>query len=87
MIESLNNFIMQNNKQNQLRELLKRLRNEAGLTQTDLAQKLQKPQSFISKYENGEKTLDFVEIFDICKALGISLSSFSNQFESECNES
>ena len=51
------------------------------LTQGALADKLNIPQSLISKYESGERHLDFVEIFTICKAFGISISQFSHLFE------
>ena len=40
---------------------LKQARVEAGLTQTAVAAKLKKPQSFVSKFESGERRLDFVE--------------------------
>lgn len=78
---------MQNIKQIKLQELLKQLRIDANLRQIDLAEKLDKPQSYVSKYESGEKILDFVEVNDICFALNIKLSSFSNQYESSLNDS
>ena len=40
-------------------EILIKYRNERGLTQIQLAEKLGKPQSFVSKYEIGERRLDF----------------------------
>lgn len=79
-------FNMQNIKQIKLQELLKQLRVDANLRQIDLAEKLNKPQSYVSKYESGEKILDFVEVNDICLALNIKLSSFSNQYESSLND-
>ena len=45
-------------------------REEKGLSQHQLAKKLKKPQSFVSKYERGERRLDVVEFLDIVKALG-----------------
>ncbi|WP_460145653.1 helix-turn-helix domain-containing protein [Pseudomonas sp. S2_A02] len=44
--------------------LLKHLfdaRKKAGLTQTMLSERLSKPQSFVSKYERGERRLDVIE--------------------------
>ena len=40
-----------------------------GVTQQQLSEVLDRPQSFVSKYENGERRLDLVESIDICKAL------------------
>jgi len=45
------------------------LREDKGLSQHQLAKKLKKPQSFVSKYERGERRLDVVELLDITKAL------------------
>ncbi|MBU0718335.1 MAG: helix-turn-helix domain-containing protein [Planctomycetes bacterium] len=64
-----------------LREFLRELRNAAGLRQVDLAARLQEPQSFVSKYESGERRLDFIEVFEVCKALGITLTDFVRRFE------
>lgn len=55
---------------NRLRELLVQYRREAGLTQAQLAEKLHKPQSFVSKYENGERRLDVVECLEVAEAIG-----------------
>ena len=52
------------------RALLAEARQNVGLTQQDLAKKLNKPQSFIAKYENGERRLDVVEFIAIARALG-----------------
>lgn len=52
--------------------LLERLSSKrllAGITQQQLSAKLNRPQSFVSKYENGERRLDFIEIIEICNAL------------------
>jgi transcriptional regulator with XRE-family HTH domain len=64
-----------------LLKLLKKIRVEAGLRQTDLAKKLRVPQSMISKYEVGERRIDLLELRDICAALGISLAEFVEQLE------
>lgn len=66
-----------------LRTLLSNLRSEANLRQIDLADRLGKPQSFVSKYESGERRLDLIELREICRVLEISLSDFVKRFESE----
>lgn len=63
-----------------LQKLLKQIRLDAGLTQAELAQVLAKPQSFVSKYECGERRLDFVEVSYICSASGVSLSKFASRY-------
>jgi transcriptional regulator with XRE-family HTH domain len=52
------------------KELIK-AREAAGLTQAQLAAKLSKPQSFVSKYERGERRLDVIEYVEVAEALGI----------------
>jgi transcriptional regulator with XRE-family HTH domain len=49
------------------------IRIENGLRQVDLANKLKVPQSFVSKYESGERRLDIIETMEICRSLGISI--------------
>jgi transcriptional regulator with XRE-family HTH domain len=46
-------------------------RNELGLTQRDLAERLGKPRSFVSKIETRERRLDFVEFVAVARALGV----------------
>jgi transcriptional regulator with XRE-family HTH domain len=46
-------------------------RKAAGLTQTRLAETLKKPQSYVAKYERGERRLDVIEFLDIAAALGV----------------
>lgn len=55
----------------EFRALLVAAREDAGLTQTSLAARLGKPQSYVSKYERGERRLDVVETTDIARALGV----------------
>jgi transcriptional regulator with XRE-family HTH domain len=51
-------------------DLMIRARKAAGLTQTELAKRLYRPQSFVAKYEGGERRLDVVEFIEICEAVG-----------------
>lgn len=55
-----------------LRIELKKIRRKAGLSQTQLAEILQKPQSYVSKYEIGDRNLDFIEVLNVCKACDFS---------------
>ncbi|MDM0051394.1 helix-turn-helix domain-containing protein [Variovorax sp. J22R115] len=52
---------------------------ETRITQSQVANRLKRPQSFVSKYENGERQLDVVEFMDVCKALGVSPAALINQ--------
>ncbi|PHN27862.1 helix-turn-helix domain-containing protein [Pseudomonas sp. ICMP 561] len=49
--------------------LLLEARIEAGLAQKELATKLGRPQSFVSKTENAERRLDVIEFMDLCRGL------------------
>jgi transcriptional regulator with XRE-family HTH domain len=57
--------------------LLKKLRGDQGLSQTELAKRLEVPQSFVSKYETGERRLDYVETARVCAALGLTIEKFA----------
>ena len=52
-------------------ELLIEARKKASLTQTQIAERLGKPQSFVAKYEGGERRLDVVEFLAVTRAIGI----------------
>lgn len=43
----------------------------AGMTQQDLAERLKRPQSFVSKYESGERRVSVVELVEISDAIGV----------------
>jgi transcriptional regulator with XRE-family HTH domain len=64
-----------------LRSILRQIRQEANVRQIDLAEKLAKPQSFISKYELGEQTLDFFEVKEVCEALNMSMYELIKKLE------
>ena len=49
--------------------ILKKIRVDKGITQLQLANSLKKPQSFVSKYESGERRIDIREFIHICNAL------------------
>jgi transcriptional regulator with XRE-family HTH domain len=75
-----------NREKQQLQELLRELRDAADLRQIDLAKRLGRPQSFVSKYESGEKNLDFLEVREVCEALGVPLVEFVRRFERKASK-
>ena len=58
-------------KYEQFRLRLVEARKKAGLSQAQLAVKLSRPQSFVSKYERGERRLDVIEFEQVAVALQI----------------
>jgi transcriptional regulator with XRE-family HTH domain len=50
-------------------DLLVAARHASGIRQQKLAAKLGKPQSFIAKYEGGERRIDLIEFIAIARAL------------------
>lgn len=63
--------MLERQKYELLRSELKNARLQAKLLQTDLAKRLKKPQSYISKVESGERNLDVIEYVIYCDALEI----------------
>ncbi len=63
------------------KELLIEHRKCAGLTQQSLAELIGKPQSYISKYESGERRLDLVEFLDVAEALQFDKYKFIKELE------
>ena len=57
-------------------ENLRKARVDAGLRQEDVAQKLNKPQSYISKIERGERRIDVVELNAFARLYKKSLDYF-----------
>lgn len=57
------------------------LREEAGLRQVEMAERLNRHQSFLSKYEGGQRRLDVIELRAVAGALGINLSELVRRFE------
>jgi transcriptional regulator with XRE-family HTH domain len=49
--------------------VLRQERERTGLTQAAVAKRLRRPQSFVAKYESGQRRLDLIELEAICKAL------------------
>jgi transcriptional regulator with XRE-family HTH domain len=66
--------------------LLKRIRQDKGIRQIELAERLGVPQSFVSKYESGNRRLDILELRQVCEAMNISLGEFIRKLENNLNE-
>ena len=64
-----------------LQALLRHVRVQAGLSQVEVAERLDRPQSFVSKYETGERRLDILELRQVLAALGLSLPEFVRALE------
>jgi len=64
------------------RHLLVTAREKSGLTQIAIADRLGKPQSFISKYERGERRIDFAEFMELADILNIDITDFVSSYQS-----
>ncbi|MBD5405061.1 helix-turn-helix transcriptional regulator [bacterium] len=69
-----------------LLQLLVATRKKANITQQELAKKLGKNQSYISKYENSERRLDMIEVIAIVKAMGANPNELMNNILKEWKE-
>jgi len=61
--------------------LLREMRLEAGLTQADLAARVEKDQAYVSRYESGQRRLDVLEVREICEAVGVTTEEFVRRLE------
>ena len=67
--------ISSSNTEKILVEWLIAQRHISGFTQMELSKKLNKPQSYVSKYENFNRKLCFSEILKVCSELQVSSNS------------
>lgn len=56
------------------------VRKAANITQVELAERLGKPQSFVSKVERGERRLDVIEFCELAEALGQDPAKLLKEF-------
>ncbi|GAB1234116.1 helix-turn-helix domain-containing protein [Ferrigenium sp. UT5] len=61
-------------------------RQKNNLTQQEVASRIGKPQSYVSKYESGERRLDVVEFLDVCKALCVKPISILKRLDTDDQE-
>jgi transcriptional regulator with XRE-family HTH domain len=62
-----------------LAAVLHAIRTEKGLTQTDVAELLRKPQSFVAKYESSDRGISATELIEISQALGVTTNRVFNR--------
>lgn len=66
---------------NKLKAFLRQVREEAGLKQAELAERLEVRQAWVSGYERGERRLDLLELRQVVAALGIDFLDFIARLE------
>ena len=62
-------------------KVLKQAREDAELSQVQLARKISETQTFVSKCERGERRIDVIELRTFCKAFGVTLKQFVSAVE------
>jgi transcriptional regulator with XRE-family HTH domain len=72
-------------QQKKLLVLLRGIRVDAGLTQSELASRLARDQTFVSKYESGERRLDVLELREVCQAIGVEFVTFIRKLDKKLN--
>ena len=70
-------------QQKKLLVLLRGIRVDAGLTQSELASRLARDQTFVSKYESGERRLDILELREVCQAIGTDFVTFIRRLDKD----
>jgi transcriptional regulator with XRE-family HTH domain len=59
-----------------LLQALRAARQDAGLTQVEVAKHFRSQASFVSKIESGERRIDVLELAELCRLYGIRLGTF-----------
>jgi transcriptional regulator with XRE-family HTH domain len=78
---------VRSDQQKQLIVLLRGVRADAGLTQSELASRLARDQTFVSKYESGERRLDILELREVCQAIGADFVTFVRKLDKDLSDS
>jgi transcriptional regulator with XRE-family HTH domain len=61
-------------------QLLKEVREQRGLTQVDLAERLGNTQTFVSKVERSERRLDVVELIEFLEAMEVPVEKWLKDY-------
>lgn len=73
-------------RQHVLLSLLRSVREEAGISQKELAAAFGVDQTIVSKYEHGVRRLDLLELDAICDIVGVQLEDFIRRYRSQTGE-
>jgi transcriptional regulator with XRE-family HTH domain len=65
------------------RHLMRLKREQSGFTQVALSVKLDRPQSYVSKYERGERRLDVIEFLEVARVLAFDAARFVERLQAE----
>jgi len=65
---------------------LKQMRANAGLSGPEIQRRLNRPNSYVSKVESGEKRLDILELREYCQACGVSIIDFIHRLEEKLSD-
>jgi transcriptional regulator with XRE-family HTH domain len=74
---------LQRQEAERLGGLLREAREKAGLTQGYMAERLGRPQQYVSAAELGRQRLDLWELVRICRAIGVPLADVVRRYERE----
>lgn len=66
--------------------LLRTTRKSVGVSQVELAKRLDEVQSFVSSCERGQRRMDLVEVWRWCQVLGVSFSALASTFDEMAKE-
>ena len=64
-------MLLRKDRQQLLLKLIREARLSSGLRQADVAAVMGKPQSYVAKIERGERNIDFIEVLDISRVVGL----------------
>ncbi|MCO5064299.1 MAG: helix-turn-helix domain-containing protein [Rhizobiaceae bacterium] len=64
-------------------ELLVQARKDAGITQVELGKRIGQRQTFVSKFELGERRLDIAEFIEVCRAIGADPHAIIRSIEAD----
>lgn len=66
--------------------LLRKRRKASGMTQGQLAEAINEQQSFVSRCENGQQQITFVDLDKMLRAMGCTLTEFVAEYEGTNDE-